>query len=148
VELTRLRILPGKSARVDEWLRTINDRLEEAVQTLDREKMKIEVIFREVIGEDEYLSWFTVQDAAGEPIETSPFELDRIHRRFGEECIDHEHGGHEGQPQVILLPDRVAQATEWNDPAASRVEFERREIVRRRQSADSPGTAFETEAPG
>ena len=136
VELTRLRIVPGKSARVDEWLQTIKERVQEAVQTLDREKMKIEVIFRERIGDEEYLSWFTVQDETGEPIGTSPFELDRIHQAFGEECIDHEYGGREGQPQVILVPDRIARAMEWTDPSASSVEYTRREIVRKRETRE------------
>jgi hypothetical protein len=69
-------------------------------------KMKMEVIFRELIGEDEFLCWFTVQ---GEPIETSPFDLDRAHREFGEECIDHEYGGHEAQPI-----SRIEELLPWN----------------------------------
>jgi hypothetical protein len=132
VELTRLRIKRGKSDRVDEWLKMINQRMNEAVTTLDREGMKFEIIFREVIGEHDYLNWFSVQDEAGEPIETSPFDLDREHREFGEECIDHDYGGHESQPQVILVPPDVAKTMKWPDPAASVVEFERREIVRTR----------------
>ena len=108
VELTRLRVQQGKSAQVDAWLKTINERIGEAVETLDREAMKLEVIFREVIGEHEYLSWFTVQDETGEPIETSPFDIDRKHREFGKECIDHEYGGHEAQPQVILVPEEAS----------------------------------------
>jgi hypothetical protein len=144
VELTRLRIKKGKSPRVDEWLKMINQRIDEAVATLDREQMKLEVIFREVIGEDDFLCWFTVQDEIGEPIETSPFDLDREHRQFGEECIDHDYGGHEAQPQVILVPAFVARAMNWTNPHTSRVEFERREIVRRRLSDSQPGTGVET----
>ena len=74
VELTRLRIKKGKSHRVEEWLRMANERIDEAVETLDRECMKLEIIFREVIGGEDYLCWFTIQDEAGEPIETSPFD--------------------------------------------------------------------------
>ena len=143
VELTRLRIKKGKSVRVDEWLAMINQRIDEAVQTLDREEMKIEIIFREIIGEDDFLCWFTVQGETGEPIETSPFGLDRAHREFGEECIDHDYGGHEAQPQVILVPAAVAEAMAWDNPPSSNVEFERREIICRRRSADEPGTGVE-----
>jgi len=132
VELTRLRIKPGKSSRVDEWLKMINERIDEAVATLDREGMKLEVIFRELIGEHEYLNWFTIQDETGEPIETSPFDLDREHREFGEECIDHDHGGYESQPQVIILPPQVAAAMKWREPSTSTVKYEQREIVRTR----------------
>ena len=132
VELTRLRIKRGKAHRVDEWLQMINSRIGEAIETLEREGMKLEIIFREVIGEDEFLCWLTIQDEAGEPLETSPFELDHEHMKFGEECIDHEFGGHEAQPQVILLPPQVAKAMQWSDPSASVVAFERRQIIRKR----------------
>ena len=54
VELTRLRIKRGKAHRVDEWLQMINGRIGEAIETLEREGMKLEIIFREVIGEDEF----------------------------------------------------------------------------------------------
>jgi hypothetical protein len=132
VELTKLRIKPGKSSRVDEWLKMINERIDEAVATLDREGMKLEVIFRELIGEHEYLNWFTIQDETGEPIETSPFDLDRESREFGEECIDHDHGGYESQAQVILLPPQVAAAMKWREPSTLTVKYEQREIVRKR----------------
>ena len=132
VELTRLRIKEGKSARVDEWLKMINGRVDEALETLDREGMRLEIIFREIIGENDYLCWFTVQDETGEPIETSPFDLDRDHIAFGDECIDHEHGGYEAQPQVILVPPAIAAAMRWRDPPKSAVQFERREIIRKR----------------
>ena len=132
VELTRLRIKRGKAYRVDKWLQMINARIDESLKTLEREGMKLEIIFREVIGEDDYLCWLTIQDEEGEPIETSPFGLDHEHMKFGEECIDHEYGGHEAQPQVILLPPQVAKAMQWSDPRASGVVFKRREIIRKK----------------
>ena len=36
VELSRVRAKPGKSACVDEWLKMLNDDMEELLQTLDR----------------------------------------------------------------------------------------------------------------
>ena len=36
VELTRFRVLPGKSERVDEWLRVLNERMPETLATLER----------------------------------------------------------------------------------------------------------------
>jgi hypothetical protein len=66
VELSRFRVKTGKSARVDEWLDMLNNRMSEVVQTLDREQMKLEVIFREIIDGSEYLYWFSVQGEHGE----------------------------------------------------------------------------------
>jgi hypothetical protein len=117
VELTRYRVKPGKSARVDEWLQILSDRRDECLETLVREKMRLEVIFREQIGGDEFLYWFTVQDEIGEEVNTSPFEIDHLHIAFWEECLDRDYGGKDAYPQLILVPPRIAQVMEWPDPA-------------------------------
>jgi len=135
VELSRVRVKPGKSARVDEWLKMLNDDMEEVLQTLDREQMKLEVIFREIINGEEYLYWFSVQGEAGEEVNTSPFAVDQKHITFHEECIDHDYGMRDAQPQVVMTPRPVAQAMEWPDPPAAAIEFQRRELIHRRASS-------------
>jgi len=140
VELSRFKVKPGKSARVDEWLHMINERMDEAVATLDREEMKLEVIFRELIGGNEYLYWFTVQGESGAPVQTSPHDVDRAHIAFHEECIDHDYGMRDAQPQAIIVPSAVAKAMDWNDPPQARVNFEPREIIRRRSNVPSHPT--------
>ena len=92
VELSRFRIKKDKSDRVDDWMKMLNDNMEEVIQTLDREQMKIEVIFREMINDEEYLYWFSVQGEKGESVETSEFKVDRQHGKFHDECIDHNEG--------------------------------------------------------
>lgn len=131
VELTRVRVKEGKSNRVDDWLKMLNDNMDEVIQTLDREQMKVEVIFREMIDGDEYLYWFSVQGEAGEEVNTSPFEVDRKHIAFHQECIDHQYGAHDAQPQVVMVPLKIAQALDWDNPPGDRVRFEQREIVHR-----------------
>ena len=132
VELSRFRVRPGKSARVDEWLAMLNERMDEVKQTLVREEMQVEVIFREIIDDDEFLYWFSIQGAAGEHVRTSPFEVDRLHIAFHEECIDHDYGMRDAQPQVIMIPDAIAAAMGWADPPGDAVPFARREIIHRR----------------
>jgi hypothetical protein len=134
VELSRFRVKPGKSARVDDWLKMLNDSMKEVVQTLEREQMKLEVIFREIIDDEEYLYWFSVQGEAGEEVATSPFAVDQQHRRFDEECIDHGFGMRDAQPQVIMVPHRVALAMDLTKAPAGAVEFQRRELIHRRSS--------------
>ena len=134
VELSRVRVKPGKSARVDEWLSMLNARMDEVLQTFDREQMKLEVIFREIIDGEEYLYWFSVQGEAGESVNTSPFAVDQAHIAFHEECIDHDYGMRDAQPQVVMAPYRVAQAMAWTDPPAAVVEFQRRELIHKRRS--------------
>lgn len=131
VELTRFRIRPDKTDRVDEWLAMLNRRMAEVKETLAREEMKVEVIFRELVDGQEYLTWFTIQGEAGEEVNTSPHPLDHDHIAFHKECIDHDYGAHDAQAQVIILPDDVAACLEWDNPAAGVAPFERREIVHR-----------------
>jgi hypothetical protein len=94
--------------------------------------MKVEVIFREIIGREEYLYWFSVQGEAGEEVTTSLFEVDHKHIAFHEECIDHDYGARDAQPQVVMLPHNVAQAIGWDHPSSDIVTFERREIIHRK----------------
>lgn len=138
VELSRFKVKPGKSARVDAWLQALNDRMPETLATLEREQMKFEVIFREMIGDEEYLTWVSVQGEEGAPVETSPHEIDLVHLAFWSECIDDDdHGRHDAQPQVVMIPPVVAAAMAWPNPAESRVPFERREIIYRRRSSEA-----------
>ena len=129
VELTRFRVCEEKSVRVDEWLKMLNENMNEVIHTLDREKMKLEVIFREVIEDREYLYWVSIQDEAGEDVHSSPFEVDRMHIAFHDECIDHAYGARDAQPQVVMVPRKIAQAMGWDEPAKDIVSFERRELI-------------------
>lgn len=133
VELSRFKVKQGKSDRVCEWLKMLNENMEDVVQTLDREEMKLEVIFREIIEGQEYLYWFSVQGEAGEMADTSPFEVDKTHLAFHEECIEHEYGMHDSQAQVIMVPKLVADALSWENPSNDIVEFQKKEIVFKRE---------------
>jgi hypothetical protein len=130
VELSRYRIKQGKEARVDEWQRLLNDRMAEQIPILDEEQMKLAVVFRETINGEQFLYWFSVQGDIDYDIRKSRHEVDQLHLAFAEECIDHDYGRRDAQPQCILVPERVARAMEWADPPAARVHFENREIIR------------------
>jgi hypothetical protein len=138
VELSRFRVKPGKSQRVDDWLAMLNSRMSEVLQTLDREQMQLEIIFREIIDGTDYLYWLSVQGEDGASCETSPFEVDAKHIEFWDECVDDEYGRHDSQPQVVMVPEIVAQAMTWKRPMESRVTFERREIIRKREQREGP----------
>ena len=133
VELSRFRVKPGKSECVDEWMAMLNGHMNDVVQTLDREQMKLEVIFREIIGGNEYLYWFSVQGEHGEECETSPFEIDAKHIEFCNECLEDEYGRRDAQPQVVMVPEAVAQAMNWETPMEAKTGFEKREIIHRRE---------------
>lgn len=133
VELSRFKVKQGKSDRVDEWLKMLNENMEDVVQALDREEMKLEVIFREIIDGQEYLYWFSVQGESGEMADTSPFEVDKKHLEFHEECIDHSYGMRDAQAQVIMVPQKVATAMSWTNPSEDNVLFQNRELIYKKQ---------------
>lgn len=55
VKLTRFKVKEGKTKKVDEWLRFLNENMEDVLVTLEGEKMYIETIFRETLDGSEYL---------------------------------------------------------------------------------------------
>jgi len=117
VELTRFKIRAGKENRVDEWLSMLNTRMPETLETLERERMLVEVIFRERVDGVELLSWFSIQREGGESVLTSEHEIDKLHIEFWRECIDDTYGAFDAIPQVVMVPDSVAKAMGWSDPA-------------------------------
>ena len=136
VELSRFRVKQGKSGRVDEWMSMLNANMEEVLQGLDRERMKLEVIFREIIDGEEYLYWFSVQGEGGESVKTSPFPVSQKHLEFHEECVDPEYGMRDAQSQVIIAPRQVAQAMDWANPPAAGAIFQPRELIYRRRNLE------------
>ena len=71
VELSRATVLPGASGEADRWMRMLDDRVEECVATLDRERMAVEIVFRQHEGDQDYLYWVTIRGEGGEPLATS-----------------------------------------------------------------------------
>ena len=120
IELERFRIKPGMSQRADEWMKMLNNRLPECLATFPREKMALELIFRDTIDGSDYLYWFSIQGEGGESVHTSEHDLDIEHIKFSRECIDTEYGvtdeqgqhqvGHDLALQVFMAPDQVLAA--------------------------------------
>ncbi|MEY2689104.1 MAG: hypothetical protein RL375_3302 [Pseudomonadota bacterium] len=78
----------GMEQRAESWLQALVGRQDECVETLDREAMHFESIFRAVIDGRLYLSWFSVQSGHGAHVATSTFDVDKMHVAFWTECID------------------------------------------------------------
>jgi hypothetical protein len=115
VGLTRFRVKPGRSDRVDEWMKTLNDRRAECLATLERELMYVEVVFRERTSEGDFLYWFSIQGEESARVETSPHDIDREHLDFWAECIDGDYGPCDCDPQLVLLQKEVADTIGWKD---------------------------------
>jgi hypothetical protein len=111
VELSRGKVLPGASAEADRWMQMLNDRIDECVATLDRERMAIEIVFRLREGEDDYLYWMSVHGADGGGLDLDN-AIDRDH--LAQAKRTKEPGWVEAEPQVLMLPEPVRQAVlDW-----------------------------------
>ncbi|MBO1580869.1 DUF6176 family protein [Bacillus sp. XF8] len=110
VELTRFKVKPGKSQRVDEWMKLLNDHMKEVLLTLDDEKMYVETIFREIRDGEEYLYWYSVQGEGGIAVEASRHEIDKKHLEFWYECIDEEAPAIDMKTEVVMIQDVVKEA--------------------------------------
>lgn len=107
VELTRFKVKPGKSERVDEWLTFLNDYLEDVLVTLEGEKMYVETIFREHLNGDEFLYWYSVQGEGGQEVEHSEHWIDKKHMDFWKECIDETFKPIDLKTEVVMIPSKV-----------------------------------------
>lgn len=110
VELTRFKVKPGKSHRVDEWMQLLNDNMKEVLLTLNDEKMYVETIFREIRDGEEYLYWYSVQGKGGTHVENSHREIDKKHLAFWYECIDEEEPSIDMKTEVVMIQDVVKEA--------------------------------------
>jgi Family of unknown function (DUF6176) len=107
VELSRAKVLPGASAEADKWMKMLNDRLDECVATLDRERMAIEIVFRLREDGQDYLYWVQVRGAGGEGL-SEDIPIDRDHEAQARRTK--EPGWVEAEPQVLMLPGPVREA--------------------------------------
>lgn len=109
IELTRFKVKKGKSKKVDEWLKFLNDNMKDVLVTLENEKMYVETIFRETINGEEYLYWYSVQGKGGQTVEQSDHWIDKKHLQYWHECIDPTYEPVDLKTEVIMIPEKVRE---------------------------------------
>ncbi|MBP3040910.1 hypothetical protein J9303_15590 [Bacillaceae bacterium Marseille-Q3522] len=110
VELTKFRVKKGKSERVNEWLRFLNENMTDVLITLEGEKMYVETIFREHENGDEYLYWYSVQGAGGQEVQDSEHWIDKKHLEYWKECIDGTFQPVDLKTEVVMIPEKVRKS--------------------------------------
>ncbi|HAM79538.1 DUF6176 family protein [Ornithinibacillus bavariensis] len=110
VELTRFKVKEGKSEKVDEWLKFLNDNMKDVLLTLEDEKMYVETIFRETLNGEAYLYWYSVQGEGGQAVEESESWIDKKHLQFWDECIDPTFRPVDLNTEVVMIPEKVRKA--------------------------------------
>ena len=83
-----IELRPNSLARVEEWAQTLNERMEEAVATLQDEGVELESWFHlSLDGKDYLLSYMRVDSLkkAQKVAETSAHPIDAYHKQFKQE---------------------------------------------------------------
>ncbi|KOR86962.1 hypothetical protein AM233_25200 [Bacillus sp. FJAT-22058] len=109
VELTRFRVKEGKSDRVHEWLKFLNENMIDVLITLGAEKMYVETIFREHLNGDEFLYWYSVQGQGGQEVQESDHWIDKKHLEYWKECIDETFRPVDLKTEVVMIPENIRQ---------------------------------------
>ena len=123
VELTKFRIKQGKSELVDEWMEFLNDNMQDALLSLDGEKMFVETIMRDTVGDREYLYWYSIQADDGDTNSEVAECIDRRHLSYWNRCIDKAYRPRNLQNEVVMIPNRIKNYMQHleNEDKAARV---------------------------
>ena len=108
VELSRAKVLPGASDEADRWMTMLDERVDECVATLDRERMAVEIVFRLREDGQDYLYWVAIRGEGGADLQSSTHQIDLDHQSHA--ARTKAPGWVEAEPQVLMLPDPVREA--------------------------------------
>lgn len=81
--------------------------MDKVLLTLQDEKMYVETIFKESVGEDEYLYWYSIQGEGGTNVDDSDHEVDKKHLEYWYECIAESDGHKDMETKVVMIPDNI-----------------------------------------
>lgn len=115
--LTTFTVKAGMEARAEEWMRVLIERQVDCVETLDRERMHIESIFKSTREGRMRLSWLTVQSVGGDKVRGSPHEVDTLHVAFWDACIEHDVPPATFEHVVSFVAAAVAEAIDARNRA-------------------------------
>ncbi|QQD85008.1 DUF6176 family protein [Jeotgalicoccus sp. ATCC 8456] len=112
VELTRFRVKKGKEELVDQWMEFLNEHMNDALLTLDDEKMFVETIMRDHMGEFDYLYWYSIQADDGDSSTESEKCIDQKHLEYFEKCIDKTYRPKNLKTEIVMIPKRIKNQIE------------------------------------
>jgi hypothetical protein len=114
-EFTTYAVKLGKEARAEEWMQVLHQRQAECVDTLEREKMHFESIFKSFRNGRMYLSWFSVQSEDGAMLDGSPHDIDQLHKDYWKECIDDQIPAEDLEHVVSFVPASIQTIIDARD---------------------------------
>ena len=109
VRLHRFRLQADKLTEFDRWIRFEHEHHEETLETLEREKMYAEAIFRDPFADPATIYWLEIRGPKGESVSTSPLPIDREYELFMSDTLV-PHSGITMNPEYVLVPRFISNA--------------------------------------
>lgn len=82
MRLYRFELKKTELGTFDEWMKFLSDERPAVLETLARERMYVEGIFRDRERESNVIYWLTVKGTGGASVESSPLPVDQKHIEF------------------------------------------------------------------
>lgn len=82
VTLYRFRLNRDSMAVYEDWIKWQHNQHQAIVETLEREKMYVEAVFRDTVNQPDYIYWLAVNGEGGEHYTTSNLAVDKIHSEY------------------------------------------------------------------
>ncbi|MDO4711445.1 MAG: DUF6176 family protein [Peptostreptococcaceae bacterium] len=111
-EMVRFKVKEGKMEKAREWIAFLNENMPAVLETLEGERMYVEVIFSEKIHGEDYLYWFSVQGEGGIQVQDSEHWIDKKHLAYWDECIDPDFKPQWLTTEVVMIPERICTSME------------------------------------
>jgi len=113
LELSRSKIVPGQEEEAEAWMAMLNDRYDEAVETLSAQRAAFEATFlnREADG-SLWIYHLALVGEGGAGLEPDSSAIDRAHVEYGMRAK--MRGWEELRPMFMLTPDHIRDSiTRW-----------------------------------
>jgi len=108
LELSRARLLDGREAGFDDWMRTLHERYDECLASLPQEKMAFEATFLNQEADGSWWMYHLQMLGADSPGLVLDNDLDHTHHAFA--VATKERGWEELRPRLFLAPPAVREA--------------------------------------
>jgi Family of unknown function (DUF6176) len=117
VALYRYELKPDKLDRFDDWIQFEHTHHAETVETLEREKMYFEAIFRDRENQKDVIYWLAINGEGGSSVDSSPLEIDKQYEAFMHETLK-KNSSRALSTEYFLIPEFVMRAIDQHQAAA------------------------------
>lgn len=113
VKLYRFELNKDSLAIFNEWMKWHEKEHTAIIETLEREKMYFESIFRDTVRQKDVIYWLAIDGEGGAPVSNSPLKIDSVHNAYAKSCLKRGSRS-ELQTEFYLVPAFIKKAIAIN----------------------------------